>query len=136
MLKVYTLILILFTPSLFAELVVVVAKDSDITQLDESTVQNIFLSRTNRYPDGSKAKPIEYKDQNQRNEFYTRLTGKSPKQLSAYWTSLIFSGKGKPPKKIDDVNSLVNKISNDNGFITYMNSEQINDNVKVVYSFK
>lgn len=136
MLKMYLLLIMFVSPSVFANLVVVVAKDSEINELDEGTVENIFLSRTNRYPDGSKAKPIELKNNDSRTEFYTRLTGKSPKQLSAYWTSLIFSGKGKPPKKLDDVNNVIEIAANDTGIITYMDADLVTDDFKVVYSFK
>ncbi|NVK23408.1 MAG: phosphate ABC transporter substrate-binding protein [Gammaproteobacteria bacterium] len=122
--------------SVFAELVVVVGKDSKINSLDESTVENIFLSRTNRYPDGSKAKPIELKNNNYRREFYTRLTGKSPRQLSAYWTTLIFSGKGKPPKKLDDINMVLEIAEVDTGMITYLDASLVTDDLKVVYRFE
>lgn len=135
MLRIALFLTLIFSPVLFAKLVVVVAKDSAITELDENTVQNIFLSRTNRYPDGNKAKPIELHNNEHRKEFYTLLTGKSPKQLSAYWTTLIFSGKGTPPKKYNELDKLLETINTEVGMITYLDSSSITDDMKVVYTF-
>lgn len=116
-------------------MVVVMAKDSKIENLDNQHVANIFLTRTNRFPNGSKAIPIELKNSEIRAIFYEEISGKNPTQLMAYWTTLIFSGKGKPPKGYNNVGALITRLENNPGCISYMSQAQVTDELKVVYRF-
>lgn len=34
--------------------------------------------------------------------FYREIAGKTLPQINSYWTTLIFTGKGKPPRSIDE----------------------------------
>lgn len=34
-----------------------------------------------------------------RDAFYTKVTSKSPAQIKAYWSKIVFTGKGQPPRK-------------------------------------
>ena len=117
------------------QMVVVMAKDADIQNLSDQHVANIFLTRSNRFPNGLKAIPIELKNSTIRANFYEEISGKNPTQLMAYWTTLIFSGKGKPPKGYNDVSSLIARLENNLGCISYMSLAQVTDELKIVYRF-
>ncbi len=118
-----------------AQMVVVMAKDSKIENLDDRHVANIFLTRTNRFPNGKKAIPIELKNSDIRSSFYEEISGKNPTQLMAYWTTLIFSGKGKPPKGYKNVETLITRLENNPGCISYLSLAQVTDDLKIVYRF-
>lgn len=115
--------------------VVVVSKSSSLSTLDDKLVANIFLARTNRYPNGEKALPIELNDEGSRNSFYGTITGKSSNQLSAYWTTLIFTGKGTPPRSFDNMNQLITQVIEQPGTIAYIDSEKVTKDLKVIYTF-
>lgn len=127
--------LIFISLSAQANMVVVVAKSSSLNKLDNQHIANIFLARTNRYPNGEKALPIELNNLTIRNSFYHTITGKSANQLSAYWTTLVFTGKGTPPKTVNDVNQLIRHIVRNPGSIAYIDSEMLTDELKVIYRF-
>lgn len=127
--------LIFISLSAQANMVVVVAKSSSLDKLDNQHIANIFLARTNRYPNGEKALPIELNNLTIRNSFYQTITGKSANQLSAYWTTLVFTGKGTPPKTVNDVNQLIHHIVRNPGSIAYIDSEMLTDELKVIYRF-
>jgi hypothetical protein len=116
-------------------MVVVMAKDAKVHTLDNQHVANIFLTRTNRFPNGLKAIPIELKNSEIRANFYEEISGKNPTQLMAYWTTLIFSGKGKPPKGYNNVGALISRLENNLGCISYMSLAQVTDDLKIVYRF-
>ena len=129
------LFILLFHLLAHGQTVVVVAKDSPIDDLDSQHVANIFLARTNRFPNGEKAAPIELKSQTAREGFYQKISGKSTRQLNAYWTTLIFTGKGKPPKGYPSSADLLLKLNSQSGAITYIAETQVTDEMKIVYRF-
>ncbi|TYK65930.1 hypothetical protein [Colwellia echini] len=119
--------------SLPTNLVVVVSKDSSINILNSTQVADIFLARTQYYAEGEKAIPIELHKGEFREEFYQKISGKNNEQLMAYWTTLVFSGKGKPPVTFDKMHLLIAHLSTQKNYITYLNSESITDQMKIVY---
>lgn len=130
-----TAVLLLISSVTSAQTVVVVAKDSNIKSLDYQHVANIFLARTNRLPNGEKAQPLELKENPLREYFYQAISGKSPKQLYAYWTTLVFTGKGKPPLAVSNSGELIQKLQNSPGAITYIAAEHVTDDMQVVFTF-
>lgn len=118
-----------------AQLVVVMSKNSPQQTLSENHIANIFLARTNRFPDGQKAKPVELKNASRRANFYQSISGKSLNQLAAYWTTLVFTGKGKPPKGIKDIESLITLLERYPGAISYVDSSQVTTDMKIIFRF-
>ena len=84
-----------------AEVVTVVSAKSPVTTLSKSQVVDIFLGRTSRFPEGGAAVPIDQVEgAAAREEFYLKLAGKSPAQLNAHWSKIIFTGRGQPPREV------------------------------------
>src|SRR6476646_2451282 len=82
------------------DVVAVVSAKSPVTALNAEQVADIFLGKTTRFPDGSAAVPIDQnEDSPDRDRFYTQYTGKSPAQVKAHWSKLIFTGRGQPPRQ-------------------------------------
>ena len=86
-------------PSLAQEDVVpVVSSRSTVTSLTAAQLADIFLGKTSRFPDGTLAVPIDQSEESPaRERFYSSFTGKSPAQLKAHWSKIIFTGRGQPP---------------------------------------
>ena len=116
-----------------ADLVVVMPKNADIDSLSEAEVANIFLARTNRLPNGSKTFPIELKQANFKAAFYQHISGKTQRQLMSYWTTLVFTGKGRPPKTYTDIKALEQKFNENSNAISYVQASQLTSSMKVVY---
>lgn len=125
---------LLFSPLIVAETLVVVSEDSPIESLDEQQVANIFLAKTNRMPDGHLITPMELSNQKHKASFYQTISGKNPAQINAYWTTLIFTGKGKPPREYEDTKALLDELSNNPHAITYLPSEKLGERMRVVYT--
>ena len=121
------------SPVLSAEIAVVVSANSPAPIIQRQDVSNIFLCKTNRFASGEKTIPLEINNRSLRDEFYKSITDKSPGQLKSYWTTLIFSGKGKPPKSFSSKEHLLDYMQDNTGAITYMPLSEVTEAVKVIY---
>ncbi|MCG8538030.1 MAG: phosphate ABC transporter substrate-binding protein, partial [Pseudomonadales bacterium] len=96
-----------------AEVVVVVSSDSAIGNPDAQSLQQLFLGKRDYIGDAS-AVPIDQSEGNEaRDEFYSKVIDKTPSQLNAYWSRLIFTGKGAPPKQYFDDAEIIEVILED-----------------------
>lgn len=120
----------------FAETAVVVSKSSAVDTLDKDVVSDIFLGKSPTFPNGKEAVPVELKDgQAARESFHSGATGKSQAQLKAYWSKMLFSGKGSPPKEVADGASMKALIADNPNMIGYIDGADVDDSVKVVLTF-
>lgn len=130
---VLTILLSLGTTDVTAEVVAVVASTSPITSLSKSQAANIFLGKSRQYPNGEPAVPIDQAEGSaERNEFYTKVSGKSPAQIKAHWSKIIFTGKGQPPKVIADSTALKQLLASNPSAIGYLEQSLVDTNLKVV----
>lgn len=112
---------------------VVVNKSSAVGKLDKREVANIFLSKTTRHHNNQTVTPLELHDTATQELFYHEISGKTLAQINSYWTTLIFTGKGRPPKKISGVAQLIEALSKNPNAITYLPLNQITGSMKIVH---
>lgn len=129
-------ILLLVSLGARAEFAIVVGKNSPVDQLDKRVVADIFLAKSNRLPNGQRIKTLELDDDTLKAAFYEKISGKSLAQINSYWTTLIFTGKGRPPKTYATRESLLDMLRHDPYTISFLPIEQVNDSLKVVCLFR
>ncbi len=114
-----------------AQLIVVVSNKSTLTALSEQQIADIFLGRAAYFPGGGSAIPVDLpEDAAARSEFYRRITGKSSSQMKAYWSKLIFTGRGQPPREVQDPAAIKRALAETPNAIGYMDSRDIDASVK------
>ena len=120
-----------------AGIAVVVNPGSGVTSLSAKEVKGIFLGKQKKFPNGTKTHPAIQKDSNEISvTFAKNVLGKSQSQLKAYWAKLIFSGKGAPPRTVDDDAATKAFVSNTPGGIGFMDNSKVDTSVKVVFTAK
>ena len=96
---------------------------------------DIFLGKASRFPDGNQAVAI---DQNEgvaaRDEFYTLFANKTAAQLKAYWSKIIFTGRGQPPREVSSSIEVRKFIAANPGAIGYIERNLVDESVIVVRS--
>jgi ABC-type phosphate transport system substrate-binding protein len=93
-------LLMLFTSAIHAEVSVIVSANNANASIDADTLSRIFLGKTSNFPDGNQAIPVDQTEgAAARESFNDKVLGKNSSQLKAYWSRLIFTGKGTPPKE-------------------------------------
>ena len=70
-----------------------------------------------------------------RSAFDQAALGKSTNQTKAYWSKLVFSGKGNPPKEVDSEAEVIELVSKNPSLIGYVDSGSVTADVKVVATF-
>jgi ABC-type phosphate transport system substrate-binding protein len=119
-----------------AETAVIVSASNANASIDKTTVSKIFLGKTKSFPDGSQAVPIDQNDGSSvREAFNSTVLGKSASQLKSYWSRLIFTGKGTPPKQSGDDAAIKGLIASNPNMIGYIDAGSADASVKVVYKF-
>lgn len=110
-----------------AELAVIVHPDSPVS-LTPAQVTNIYLGLDRSLT------PIDLRQwTDTRTHFYQALVRKDEAQLKSYWATLIFTGKGRPPRGVPDQATMLDTIAADPRAIGYVDSEQVDDRVRVLF---
>ena len=127
------LVLGLAGSSAMAEVVVVVSSRSTLTALSRSQVVDVFLGKTRRFPDGKVAQPIDQLEGSAtRREFYMRYADKTPAQLKAYWSKIIFTGRGQPPLALASALEVKKRLAASPAAISYIDRAQLDASVREI----
>jgi len=119
--------------SAFAQVAVVVGAKSDISTLTSDQVSSIFLGKSDKFPNGNTALPLDQvAGSDIRTKFYDKVTGKSEAQVKSAWSRLVFSGKGTPPKEVASAAEVKKLVSSNPNTIGYIEKSAIDSSVKVV----
>jgi ABC-type phosphate transport system substrate-binding protein len=117
-----------------ADVVAVVSAKSPITSLSMSQVADIFSGKASRFPNGVQALPIDQAEGSAiRNEFYSKVVGKNAAQIKAYWSKIIFTGRGQPPPIVSNNIEMKKRISDNPAAIGYIDRSLVDESVKVVF---
>lgn len=116
-----------------ADLVVIVSARSAAPMLRADQVAAIFLGQSAQLPDGASVAAIDQLvGSPARDEFYARVAAKSPALLKAYWSKMLFTGRGQPPREADS-NAAVRKLVADTpGMIGYIERSALDASVRPV----
>lgn len=120
-----------------AEVVVVTSSKNSVSALTQEQASEIFLGKSASYPGGGKATPVDQAEGSAtREEFYTKATGKNASQVKAYWSKLIFTGKGQAPKEVGDAAGVKKALNDNPNAIGYIDKSAVDASVKVLLSVK
>lgn len=118
-----------------AGVVAVVSAQSPVTALSQGQITGIFLGKMSVLPSGETVVPIDQAEGSAlRNEFYARFTGKSPAQIKAYWSKIIFTGRGQPPLELPDSIAVKQMLIENPRAIGYIDQSLVDDRVRVLLS--
>ena len=116
-----------------AEIAIIVNNSVSVSSISADVAVNIFLGKVNELPGGIRMVPIDQEDgQKARTEFYNKVIKKDAAQLNAYWSRLIFTGKGEPPKKMADNADVLALVAANPNIIGYVDASAVTSSVKVL----
>ena len=115
------------------DVVVIVSAKSRIAELTQSQVTDLFLGRLKQLSDGTRLVPVDHPEGSAaRDEFYSRYAGKTPAQLKAYWSKMIFTGRGQPPVILADAAEVRKRVARDPQSIAYLERALADDTVRIL----
>ncbi|QUM79183.1 substrate-binding domain-containing protein [Moritella sp. 5] len=129
---------IVLTTALFSGVaqagLVVIVNPSGPDSLSKSQVSKLYLGKSKRLPSGEKVKVFERANGSaERQAFHAAITGKSESQLQAYWSRLVFTGKGKPPKVLGSASLIKNQVAANSAAIGYIDEADVDSSIKVLF---
>lgn len=117
-----------------ADVVVVVSKDNPTSVLTTQQIERIFLGKLMQFPDGRSAIPLDMpRDSSVRDDFYQIAVNKTDGQVRSYWSRLIFTGGGVPPKAAISTEDMLKLVADNPNTVGYVAAGEINDAVKIVW---
>lgn len=115
------------------ELVVIVSSKSPVTTLRADQVADIFLGQIANFPGGAEAVALDQSiGSPERDEFYSKVTSKTRPLVKAYWTKMIFTGRGQPPKEVAGSAAIRKMVADNPGLIGYIDKSALDPSVKAV----
>jgi len=119
----------------FADVAVIV-HPSNGDALDKDSISRLFLNKMKFFPNGTNAVPLALAEgQAATDEFNGKVLNKSASQLTAFWSKLVFTGKGQPPKALGSDAEVVSAVAADPGAIGYVDAGSVDGSVRVVATF-
>jgi ABC-type phosphate transport system substrate-binding protein len=116
-----------------AEVVVVVAAGNPVEQLTSAELADIYLGRMHTFPNGESVVPVDQReDSPTHHEFYSRYLDRSPAQIKAHWSKLIFSGRGQPPQAVAGDKAVAELVAGSHHAIGYLSHEPVDGRLRVV----
>lgn len=132
--KLFFLGCLLFSTVANAEIAVIV-HPSNANELDKNVITRIYTGKAKSFPNGEQAVPVNQADGNTTDAFNKSVLNKSTSQLRAYWSKLIFTGKGAPPKVVDSEAEILQLVATNPNIIGYVDAGSVDGSVKVVATF-
>ncbi|HVK99117.1 MAG TPA: hypothetical protein VM553_04860 [Dongiaceae bacterium] len=119
-----------------AEVVVIVNAASPISSATADDIAKVFLGKANDLG-GNDVVPVDQSEGSAvRTQFYEKVVQKNESQLTAYWSRLIFTGKGTPPKQVGKDADVVDSVATDEEAVGYVDSSAVAEGVKVIFTAK
>jgi ABC-type phosphate transport system substrate-binding protein len=121
----------------FADVVIIVNPKNPVSSLTPQQVAQIFLGRAGSFPGGGAVTPIDLREgAPARDEFYAKVTEKSPGQLKAYRARQMFSGNGAPPRELTDAAAVRRAVATDPSAIGYVDRTAVDGSVKEILTVR
>ena len=128
---------IFFAAHANADIAIVVHPDNPLSTATKEEVSKLFLAKTKMFANGKQINLVDLEEGDEiRDKFYQAVTDKTPSQVKAYWSRLIFTGKGQPPRVVLDSDEVVSAVAADANTIGYLDSDSVNSSVKVIFTIQ
>ena len=116
------------------DIVVIVNQNSGVNKMSRDEIINIFLGRSRQLPSGVTALPLDLPSTSpEREQFYSRLTGKSMSEINAYWARLIFSGRASPPSPVHSQEEAMQMVIDNRSAMGYVARSKVIPLVKIIF---
>lgn len=122
-----SILLTLAAPAARAEIVLVTAIDSTISELSRDEAEQLYMGRRATVSAHGALLLLDLPTGPIRDQFYYLLTGKNPSQIRAYWSRMVFTGRALPPTESADVSDAYRMLMENPNAIAYLPSTYAKD---------
>ena len=128
--------ILLAVSSLASAEVAVIVNPANGDNIGKDDIQKIYLAKTKTFPGGKTAIPVDQAEGSAiRVEFITKVINKDEAQMKSYWSRLIFTGKGVPPKVLASDAEVKDLVGRNVDAIGFIDAGSVDGSVKVIGKF-
>jgi len=125
---------VLLVNSAIAEVAVIV-NPANQQAISESDIKNLFSGKQKGFPDGKVAIVLSLPEGDSlRSDFHKNALGKTDAQMKAYWSKVMFTGKGTPPKEVS-TEEMLQLVTENPNTIGIVDAAKVTAAVRVVGKF-
>lgn len=136
LLKLCLLLCLLSISNITMAKVVVIVNVTNTATLSDNDLSSLFLGKSKSFPNNNKAQAINLNYGNEtRKAFEKSILKKTSSQVKAYWSKLLFSGKGRPLRELSSDAEVLAFVAENPNAIAYIDASNIDSSVKVVKEF-
>src|SRR5688572_29199669 len=100
---------------------VVVHRNNPIVSITRAELSAIYMKRTRSWRDGREVMPVDQPMSSPVRERFSRsIHGKNVAYVTRYWQRLIFSGRGIPPRQLQNDAAVLELVKNSPDAIGYI----------------
>lgn len=120
----------------FADGIAVVANPAvGVDALSSDEVMRLFLGKVKAFANDQTVTPLAQKEGSDiRTAFGSKVLQKTPVQEKAYWSQLIFTGRGVPPDEYGSDAEIKKLVAANPGAIGYISTGSVDSTVKVLFT--
>jgi len=115
-------IIFLLATILFADVKIIVPQECPIEKLSKKVLKQLFMGQKKSI-NGVKVHLFDAKDRALSKKFYRKFLDKSPTQIRIYWVRMLFTGRKRPPKRVD-LQELSKMKTGHGCILTYVGAQQ------------
>lgn len=116
-----------------AQVVVIVNKDNETTNLSKDELKSIYLGEQQQWQDGSRIVLTDRKDNDEAAiKFYEDFLGRSQRKLRKLWLRKVITGEISPPESYETDEGIIKFVSKNTGAIGFIKLESLNDSVRTI----
>src|SRR3990167_3097510 len=128
-------VLVAFSTIATAEIAVIV-NPANADAITKDDISALYLAKTKTFPGGKNAIPLDRPEGSpSRVEFVSKVIDKDEAQMKSYWSRLIFTGKGVPPKVVETDAEVKDMVARNPDTIGFIDAAAADATVKVVAKF-
>ena len=123
----------ILTSAAHAGFIIVANSDTELSSISKAQLKKVYLKKVPLLPNGKPAAVTGLKEGDARDDFIKSILHKSEASLHSYWSRLMFSGRGEPPRLFKTEEELLEYIRKTPGAIGFVDSNtQLGENVVAV----
>jgi len=116
--------------------IAVIVNPANADTITKEDISSLYLAKTKSFPGGKNAIPLDRPEGSAtRVEFISKVIEKDETQMKAYWSRLIFTGKGVPPKVVETDAEIKEMVARNPDTIGFIDAAGADATVKVVAKF-
>ncbi len=124
------LLMTLLAGNVGAAVRIIVHTNVPTEELENETIERIYLGKLTRWPDDVKIIPVMLKEGDTHETFIVEVLESTTSRFMTFWRQAVFTGRGIPPKSFSSEKELLEYVANTPGAIGYVSHRIVLDGVK------